>query len=105
VFAFCGLANPAAFWATLQDLHLSVVGRRAYADHHRYSAHELRQIATRARDIGADALVTTQKDVMNHPAGQTTDLPLYWLEIEIFIDKEDQLLELVERALTDRILS
>jgi hypothetical protein len=42
---------------------------------------------------------------MNLGAGEASDLPVYWLDIEISIDKEDHLLDLVERAIADRILS
>ena len=41
-FAFCGIGNPAAFFDDLRDWGFSVVGQRSFADHHRYSAAEMR---------------------------------------------------------------
>lgn len=69
VFAFCGLANPAAFYRTLEDLGAHVVARRDFADHHHYSGRDVADIIAAARAAGLGAgiggiahLVTTTKD-------------------------------------------
>jgi tetraacyldisaccharide-1-P 4'-kinase len=54
---------------------------------------------------GATALVTTEKDAVN--LCETCDelvapLPLYWLQIRMRIDGEDQLMAEVERGIHDR---
>jgi 3-deoxy-D-manno-octulosonic-acid transferase len=65
VAAFCGLGTPRSFWRTLEDLGIKVAFRRAFGDHHRYQAGELRRLAEQAAAAGANALVTTEKDAVN----------------------------------------
>ncbi len=62
VFAFCGLANPESFFASLEKLGAIAVGRRALADHAAYDAALLAELNSAAVAAGAEALVTTQKD-------------------------------------------
>jgi tetraacyldisaccharide 4'-kinase len=93
VAAFCGLANPASFWRTLDALAVPAAVRLDFADHHVYSASELRGLAARAGASGAEALVTTEKDAMNLPA-ISCGLPLYYLEIGIEIDDGARFLDI-----------
>jgi len=62
VLAFCGLGNPAAFFASLPPLGLEVALERRFPDHHRYRGSELERLRGEARAAGAEALVTTEKD-------------------------------------------
>jgi tetraacyldisaccharide-1-P 4'-kinase len=39
------------------------MGRKSFRDHHHYSADEIGALARHAREVGADALVTTSKDI------------------------------------------
>lgn len=88
--AFCGLGDPRAFWQTLEDLGIETIKRRAFADHHRYTLAELRELAE-----GAETLLTTEKDAMNLPP-RVHDLiapcRLYWLKIGLEIENESALL-------------
>jgi 3-deoxy-D-manno-octulosonic-acid transferase len=95
VAAFCGLGNPESFWRTLEGLGIRPVFRRAFQDHHRYSAEELRELTQEARSRGAEALVTTEKDLMNLPEGWgdiTQLLEVLWLPIRFEIEAADELL-------------
>ncbi|HSP69395.1 MAG TPA: tetraacyldisaccharide 4'-kinase, partial [Bryobacteraceae bacterium] len=90
VAAFCGLGQPRTFWRTLDELGVSVAARLQFPDHHRYTQADLSDIARQA--AGAEALVTTEKDWMNLPAGVVAPLKLYCLHIGIEIDNEAELL-------------
>ena len=68
-FAFCGLAQPESFWATLAELGVAPAGQRAFRDHHRYRTADLRWLQAAARAAGADGFVTTAKDAANLPPG------------------------------------
>jgi tetraacyldisaccharide 4'-kinase len=95
VAAFCGLGEPAAFWKTLEELGLDIVFEWAFADHHSYRPGQIQRLARQAAAAGADALVTTEKDVMNLTASaiQMADpLKIYWLKIGVEIDREEELL-------------
>jgi tetraacyldisaccharide 4'-kinase len=90
VTAFCGLGSPGSFWNTLESLGLKVVSRRAFPDHHRYTERDLQGM------VGAEAVVTTEKDAMNlfpRAAEAVAPLRMYYLRIGIEIDNEEGLLK------------
>jgi tetraacyldisaccharide 4'-kinase len=103
VAAFCGLGSPRAFFHTVRELGLDIVFQWTFADHHRYRPHELRRLARQAEARGAEALITTEKDLMNlgvHRAAPAliAPLPLYWLKIAVEIDNELELLRCIQKA-------
>jgi tetraacyldisaccharide 4'-kinase len=68
VLAFAGIARPEKFFATVEEAGARLVGRRAFADHHRYRRGEILALELEARALGA-RLVTTEKDAVRCPAG------------------------------------
>jgi len=62
-------------------------GQAAFRDHHAFSASELVGLARRARSAGADALVTTAKDIVRLPE-VPLDLPLLVLKISVSVEPE-----------------
>jgi len=62
VFAFCGIGNPAAFFATVERLGAVLAGSQAYDDHHPYSSNDWDWIRREAAARGAALILTTQKD-------------------------------------------
>ncbi len=102
VAAFCGLGNPASFWQSLRSLGLDPVFRATFRDHHLYRAEELRRLAQRAVQSGAQALLTTEKDLMNLPEDwprSVAPLRLCWLKITVEIDDAEEFLRTVEARL------
>ena len=102
VAAFCGLGNPEYFWRTLASLGMNAGGRIAFEDHHAYRPHELRYMGRQFRDEGAEAVVTTEKDLVNlcdDPGHLLAPLPLYWLRIGVEIDREDEFLDAIFKRL------
>jgi len=67
VFAFCGIANPAKFFATLQEAGAVLAGREAFADHYPYDEGDLKDLLTQADALRA-VPVTTRKDFVRIPA-------------------------------------
>ena len=61
--AFAGIGRPEKFFDTLHNLGCELVGRHAFADHHRYRDHELLLLADKADKLNA-SLVTTAKDMV-----------------------------------------
>jgi len=97
--AFCGLGNPASFWRSLDELGLKPLRRKAFPDHHAYTAGELKALAVR----GTGALLTTQKDLMNLPAGWPQAIAparLLWLRIALKVDREVELLDILTARLS-----
>ena len=73
-----------------------------FEDHHRYRPHELQRTALGALSHGATALVTTEKDSVNLCDGcddLVAPLGLFWLKVRMHIDREDELLDDIQRRL------
>ncbi|RKU08557.1 tetraacyldisaccharide 4'-kinase [Candidatus Poribacteria bacterium] len=92
LLAVCGIGNPEAFAGTLRQCEPKAVELLAFPDHHRYSLGDLNDISARARDIGANIVVTTEKDSQKLEAFvATTEFSLpesvqfFVLEIELEI--------------------
>lgn len=62
IFAFAGIARPAAFRKTLLDSGADLVGFRGFRDHHRFTEAEIRALASAMDSSRADLLITTEKD-------------------------------------------
>jgi tetraacyldisaccharide 4'-kinase len=61
-FAFCGIGDPASFDRQLRRFDPRCVGRRWFGDHHRYTVMDLKSLIEQAKDLGAEMLLTTEKD-------------------------------------------
>ncbi len=68
VFAFAGIGRPDKFFATLRACGADVVGTRAFADHHRYTASEIERLQAAAARLDA-VPVTTAKDAVRLDPG------------------------------------
>ncbi len=102
VAGFCGLGNPGYFWCTLAALGIEAAPRAEFEDHHSYTPRELRLMGRQFRDEAVEAIVTTEKDLVNLCEDfehLLSPLPLYWLRIGVEMDREDEFLAAVEGAL------
>ena len=61
VLAFAGIADPEKFFATLDEAGIVIAARQPFADHHRYTAAEARDLLARAEAENL-LLLTTEKD-------------------------------------------
>jgi tetraacyldisaccharide 4'-kinase len=89
VFAVAGIARPERFFSDLQHAGWRVVGERRFRDHHRFSASDVQTIATRAREAGADVILTTEKDAMRWPPVET-DLPVRFVPLRVSMSSSFQ---------------
>jgi tetraacyldisaccharide 4'-kinase len=80
-----GIASPKGFENSLRRLGAKVVWCERYADHHRYDSSEVLYALNRTADIGADALITTEKDAVRFPRLETTPVKCLYLRIAIEI--------------------
>ena len=62
ILAFAGIGDPEKFFATLATAGIDVRLRRAFGDHHRYTAQEAAILIAQSERAGL-TLVTTEKDV------------------------------------------
>lgn len=80
-----GIASPKGFENSLRRLGAKVVWCERYADHHRYASSEILYALNRSADMGADALVTTEKDAVRFPRFETSPVRCLYLRIAIEI--------------------
>lgn len=91
LFAFAGLADNEQFFDSLRGEGAQLAGTRSFRDHHRYSESDLAQIAAAARQAGAEAIVTTEKDAVKIEGHDIIAIPA-----EFVI--EPDVLDRIERA-------
>ena len=80
-----GIASPKGFENSLRHLGAKVIWCERYADHHRYDSSEILYALNRSADMGADALITTEKDAVRFPRFETTPVKCLYLRIAIEI--------------------
>ena len=93
-FLLSGIARPERFAADVP----AHVGHAAYGDHHAFRAADLDAAVARARALGADALVTTEKDAVRLPA-RSWDPPLLVFGIEVAVEDDARLTARLRSAL------
>ncbi len=111
IFAFCGIGNPDAFLNTIKNLGPELAGSKVYDDHYHYTDACLTDISEQAEKLGADLILTTQKDwtkVISSFKSQISNfkspLPFTYLAVEIkFLAGEDKLTALIKDTLAGKI--
>src|ERR1700731_4235071 len=83
--SICGIAAPESFEAGLQKLGARLELSKRYTDHHRYTEAELNSFITRCVRRDLEMIVTTEKDAVRFPRLAKTDVPIYFLRVEIEI--------------------
>ena len=95
------LARPDGFEADVRSLGIEVVAHARHRDHHRFTSDELRAAFGDARARGADALVTTAKDLLRVPPHESA-LPLLMLKSRLELTEPapfvERLLAVARRA-------
>ncbi|MGP0066369.1 MAG: tetraacyldisaccharide 4'-kinase [Isosphaeraceae bacterium] len=102
VAAFCGIGNPEGFRRTILPLCRELLDLRIYPDHHDYSAADVDDLQRWARDVGANLVLTTQKDLVKLRAGTLGSSPLRALRIGLeILAGEDVMEDALTRLLKD----
>jgi tetraacyldisaccharide 4'-kinase len=83
--SICGIAAPESFEAGLRKLEARIDLAKRYIDHHRYSEAELQSFINRCIRRDLEMIVTTEKDAVRMPRLAKTDVPIYFLRVEIEI--------------------
>jgi tetraacyldisaccharide 4'-kinase len=101
-FAFCGLGNPNAFLRDLQNWGLALRGHAIFSDHYRYTARDVSEIKQVARQAGANALITTEKDAQNLNGLQFEETPVYISVIDLVVSPLADFGNILDRACAAR---
>ena len=85
-FGFSGIAHPERFQQTLEDMGLNVKSFKVFPDHFLYKQKNMQSLCNLAEQAGANALVTTEKDMVKL-YGLRKAMPLYTVRMEAVFDE------------------
>jgi tetraacyldisaccharide 4'-kinase len=85
VAAFCGIGNPEGFHRTLRALGTELIDFRVFPDHHPYTAADVGSLERWVTGLGANLVLTTQKDSVKLRAASLGPAPLRALRIGLEI--------------------
>jgi tetraacyldisaccharide 4'-kinase len=81
VFALAGIASPQRFFEDLRAAGWTIARTLAFRDHHPYSSGDVRRIVRTARDAGAVAVLTTEKDYVRLRPYRPFPMPVSWVPL------------------------
>ncbi len=85
IASISAIANPASFDGFLRELGGELLLMRHFADHHRYRQQEMIDFINDAKALGAELIVTTEKDAVRMPRLDRRDIDIQFLRVEIDI--------------------
>jgi tetraacyldisaccharide 4'-kinase len=101
-FAFSGIGNPSAFLADLKKWGVEAAGSESFRDHYHYTQEDINRLESKARAIGADALICTEKDIYDLPAGLATRMPMVFCRIGLQFNDEEALWQAIVRVIENK---
>jgi tetraacyldisaccharide 4'-kinase len=87
IVAVAGLASPARFFADLRSAGWTVARELSYRDHHRYSGADVAAMMQAAGDLGAQAVLTTEKDLVRLLPFRPFPLPVAGVPLTMELDE------------------
>lgn len=89
IYAFAGIAQPEFFFNYLREQKLNIVAVKEFSDHYLYTEYDLKIIFNEAKKLGAEAIITTEKDgvkIQSILNKIKPELPVYVLKLELDLD-------------------
>ncbi|HEV2388441.1 MAG TPA: tetraacyldisaccharide 4'-kinase [Candidatus Acidoferrales bacterium] len=75
--AFCGTGNPQAFFDDLRRWGFRVAGTARFPDHYRFTQRRVNELEDLAKELGADAMACTEKDMLNLSGLRFSRFPVF----------------------------
>lgn len=102
VLAYCGIADPAKFHASLRQAGANIVKSQSFTDHHQFSNEDCRNLLDDARDANL-VLATTEKDAARltragsvHKELLTSSRVLY---VDLVFDNPRMIQQIIQNAI------
>ncbi|MDE3136203.1 MAG: tetraacyldisaccharide 4'-kinase [Acidobacteriota bacterium] len=76
-YAFCATGNPAAFFGDLNRWGLAVAGTAQFPDHYRFTQRRINELEQFAEEMGAKAMICTEKDLLNLGGLKFSKFPVF----------------------------
>lgn len=100
---FCGIGNPTGFKTALEQQNLPITELQIFADHHRYTGEEVRNLVKKAVSDGAKSLVCTVKDLVKIREFDFGTVPVWAVSVETqFRSGRDSLEKLIRNTITNK---
>lgn len=80
-----GIAEPRGFESEVRKAGAEPVRIWRFADHHRFGQQEIIDIINAAKELGAEAIITTEKDAVRFPRIERIDVPVFFMRVDIAI--------------------
>jgi len=90
--AFSGIGNPLSFENSLKQLKMQILKHRMFLDHFPYHRKDILSLEKEAKSIGADFVITTEKDSVRIPLVNQFEIPFYVLKIDLKITEGEEIL-------------
>lgn len=91
VGALSAIADNLGFAQSLRENGAQIVATKSAFDHHRWRENEVRRFSIEAAKLGAQAVVTTEKDAVKLQPNWCAPIPLWSLRIGVEIEEADKL--------------
>jgi len=82
VLALAGIARPQRFFDDLRAAGWTLAGTRTFPDHHWFSARDVAAVEDAARAAGAQAILTTEKDMVRLANPDGARIPFLWVPLD-----------------------
>ncbi len=92
LLAFAGLGSPGGFAATLTSAGVRLAGLVEYPDHYWFTQTDLGELETQATAIGAEGLMTSEKDWMRLRGLGLPSFPVWVLAVRLTIESDRDVL-------------
>jgi tetraacyldisaccharide 4'-kinase len=89
---FSGIGNPKSFENSLKHLKISVLKHKAFPDHFAYRRKDVLSLVEETKSLGADFMVTTEKDSVRIPMVNRPEVPIYVLKIDLKVTSGEEML-------------
>jgi len=91
ILALCGIGKPSQFIKMLEQLGAKICETMIFPDHHHYTAADMQKIENKARALGANAIITTEKDAVKIESLPIGSIDIWALRIHVaFLDSPER---------------
>lgn len=99
---FCGIARPQQFFDAVKSLGQPIADQLAFHDHHRYTQADAARLLRLKQSAGADALITTEKDLVNLGELSAQLQPLRIARLKLELEAPEQALDSILKRIEQR---
>ncbi len=97
-----GIGRPKAFERLFGGFKIELVGHKVFPDHHQYTKKDFNDIEVLASKLGAQLVVTTEKDAVKFSTWQP-EMPVFMSRLELASVQLEELYETIRRSIFSRV--